>query len=123
MLASFATRVSSGVRRALVDAEAHGLRGDSARGLDLLRDVAAGLAPGADDDRVALGEMAMVIASWAGQVTRAAEFVEDQAGHVVAPRARGALYFHLGRASVSAEARDDYLRKALDEFTVAGDLR
>lgn len=112
------------MRSTLHEAEAHGLNGDTVRALDLLRSTAASLpdTAGADGDRVAIGELALVISAWADQVPQCRAFLEVLADQVHTPDARGALYFHLGRGSVSAET-SHYLNRALTEFTIAGDLR
>lgn len=121
--ASFAERVSGPVQVALKAAEAEALGGDAVLAQQRLREVAAALEPEADDDRVAIGELAEVIAAWAGSFPEANAFVEILAEQVTSPKARGALYFHRGRSTSDAESSRDLLRKALHEFDLAGDLR
>jgi DNA-binding CsgD family transcriptional regulator len=122
VLASFAQKVSPGVQRALKNAEALGLRGDAESALSVLREAAAGLGPNADDDRVAVGELALVISAWSGQVVACQAFLEQLVDTVTSPSARGALFFHRGRASQGSDSLE-YLNRALDEFTIAGDVR
>lgn len=124
LLASFAHEVSAPVREVLKRAETAGLRGDTTSALRLLRETAAALPDGAaaDGDRVAIGELFLVIGAWSDAVPEGNAFLEQLAAHVSTPSARGALLFHRGRGSVSAEnAR--FLTQALNEFTIAGDLR
>lgn len=122
--ASFAERVSHGVSRQLRHAEALGLRGETEAGLEILRAAAAALpaGPEADDDRVAIGEMATVVAAWGGELPEHHGFLESLAEASSSPRAKGALLFARGRTGTAAET-PHFLTQALSEFTIAGDLR
>ncbi|WP_392542187.1 LuxR C-terminal-related transcriptional regulator [Oryzobacter telluris] len=122
-LASFADVVSPSLRPILRTAEAMGLRGDTRAALDLLVSTASGLAAGApDDDRVAIGELAVVVSAWGSELIDAHPFLEDLAARVRSSDARGALLFTRGRAGTAAET-PDILMRALAEFRLAGDLR
>ncbi len=122
MMASFAEQVSPGVVEALQRAESAALRGETGWSLDLLRGVAAELGEGADDDRVAVGEMAVVISAWARRVLDFQEFLESLAASVDSPSARGALLFQRGRTATAVDSTE-FLSRALGEFAIAGDLR
>lgn len=122
LLASFAVAVSQEVRRVLREAEAEGLAGDTAAALTRLRAAAAALPDGADGDRVAIGELALVVSAWADEVPACNGFLEELADQVRTPGARGALYFHRGRGSMTPD-HAHFLTQALTEFTIAGDLR
>ncbi|MFW5474028.1 helix-turn-helix transcriptional regulator [Knoellia sp. CPCC 206450] len=122
-LASFAHSVSPGLRPVLREAEGMGLRGDTAAALDLLVRTAAALpADALDDDRVAIGELAVVVSAWGSELLDAHPFLEALAEQVGSPDARGALLFTRGRAGTAAET-PDILMRALSEFRLAGDLR
>lgn len=119
---SFADKVDPDVRRVLDEAEVRSIRGQAQAAERLLRDTAAALGPDLDDDRVAIGELAMVIASWAGRVRECYDLLESLADNVRSPAARGALLFHRGRGGLDERA-SRFLSQALGEFTVAGDER
>lgn len=122
-LASFAEVVSGSVRPTLRAAEALGLRGDTRAALDLLVATAADLPPDAPDgDRVAIGELAVVVSAWGSELIDAHPFLEDLASRVHSPDARGALLFTRGRAGTAAET-PEILTRALAEFRLADDLR
>lgn len=122
-LASFASVVSPGLRPILREAEALGLRGETRTALDLLVSAAAALPAGApDDDRVAIGELAVVVCAWGTELLEAHPFLERLAEEVQSPGARGALLFTRGRAGTAAET-PEILSRALAEFRIAGDLR
>ena len=100
-----------------------GLRGETRTALDLLRATAAGLAADApDDDRVAIGELAVVVSAWGSELLDAHPFLESLAEEVAGAEARGSLWFTRGRAGTAAET-PEILMRALAEFRVAGDLR
>jgi len=122
-LASFAHTVSPGLRPVLREAEGMGLRGDTRAALDLLIGTAAELpADARDDDRVAIGELAVVVSAWGSELIDAHPFLEALAEQVASPDARGALLFTRGRAGTAAET-PDILMRALSEFRLAGDIR
>lgn len=122
-LASFAATVSPRVRPVLREAEALGLRGETRAGLDVLVAAAAALPHDApDDDRVAIGELAVVVSAWGSELLDAHPFLEMLAEQVRSPGARGALLFTRGRAGTAAET-PEILTRALAEFRLAGDLR
>lgn len=122
-LASFAHTVSPALRRVLREAEALGLRGETRAGLELLMATAAGLpADAPDDDRVAIGELAVVVSAWGSELLAAHPFLESLAAQVSDPGPRGALLFTRGRAGTAAET-PEILRRALAEFRLAGDIR
>ena len=100
-----------------------GLRGDTRAGLDLLVQTAAALPVAAPDgDRVAIGELAVVVSAWGSELIHAHPFLELLATQVHGPDARGALLFTRGRAGTAAET-PEILRRALAEFRLAGDIR
>ena len=100
-----------------------GLRGDTRPALDLLMATAAALPAGArDDDRVAIGELAVVVSAWGSELIDAHPFLEALATQVRSPGARGALLFTRGRAGTAAET-PEILQLALSEFRLAGDIR
>lgn len=121
-IASFASEVSPRVSEELRLAETAGLRGDLDSALHRLRALAESLPPGADDDRVAVGELALVAGAWAGRLVEMQGFVETLAESVTSADARGALLFARGRLTRSRQSTD-YLTRALGEFTLAGDDR
>lgn len=122
-LASFTDVVSPSLRPVLREAEALGLRGETRAGLDLLVAAEAALPHAApDDDRVAIGELAVVVCAWGSELIDAHPFLEHLAERVGSPDARGALLFTRGRAGTAAET-PDILTRALGEFRLAGDLR
>lgn len=122
-LASFADVVSPALRPVLRDAEALGLSGETRAALDLLVTTAAALPESAPDgDRVAIGELAVVVSAWGSELIDAHPFLEDLAARVRSSDARGALLFTRGRAGTAAET-PDILTRALAEFRLAGDLR
>lgn len=121
-LASFAEVVSPAVLAVLREAEAFGLRGETAAGLQLLMAAAAALARDADGDRVAIGEMAVVVGSWGNELLETHDFLEALAEQVTDPGARGALLFTRGRAG-TAEETPEILMRALNDFRLAGDRR
>ncbi len=122
-LASFADVVSPRLRPVLREAEALGLRGETRAALDLLIATAHGLAPGAPDgDRVAIGELSVVVSAWGSELLVAHPFLEELATQVASSDARGALLFTRGRAGTAAET-PEVLTRALAEFRLAGDLR
>lgn len=122
-LASFAEVVSPTLRPTLRDAEALGLRGETRAALDLLVATAAALPVSAPDgDRVAIGELAVVVCAWGSELIDAHPFLEDLAARVRSSDARGALLFTRGRAGTAAET-PEILTRALAEFRLAGDLR
>lgn len=122
-LASFADVVSPALRPVLRDAEALGLSGETRAALDLLVTTAAALPESAPDgDRVAIGELAVVVSAWGSELIDAHPFLEDLAARVRSSDARGALLFTRGRAGTTAET-PDILTRALAEFRLAGDLR
>ncbi|MDT0215024.1 LuxR C-terminal-related transcriptional regulator [Rothia sp. ARF10] len=122
-LASFAGTVSPALRPVLREAEGLGLRGETRAALDLLVRTAAALpADARDDDRVAIGELAVVVSAWGSELIDAHPFLETLAEQVASPDARGALLFTRGRAGTAAET-PDILMRALSEFRLAGDIR
>ncbi|WP_404386528.1 LuxR C-terminal-related transcriptional regulator [Knoellia locipacati] len=122
--ASFAEQVTPEVAKDLRAAELLGLRGDTEAAMQILRSAAAALAgrPGVDDDLVAIGEMATVVATWGGDLPAHHEFLESLAESAEHPKAKGALLFTRGRTGTASET-PQFLTQALGEFTIAGDLR
>lgn len=122
-LASFAHTVSPALRPVLREVEAMGLRGDTRAGLDRLMQTAAALPASAPDgDRVAIGELAVVVSAWGSELIDAHPFLESLATQVHGSDARGALLFTRGRAGTAAET-PEILTRALAEFRLAGDIR
>lgn len=122
-VATFAKNVSPQVEAALAEASDlfYQARRDDA--LQRLRAAAGLLESGAtgDDDRIALGELAAVIGIADGKSNGLAnEFVVDLANRCGTPRARGALFFHRANSWGGTE-EFEYLRRALAEFSRAGD--
>lgn len=121
-MASFTTTVSRSVAARLRQAELLGLRGQTDEAHGLLVATAGDLGDDRDDDRVAIGELSLLIWSWGGRGHEPIAFIESLAGQVQSPSARGALLFARGRAVPLAEAHDFHSR-ALDEFSIAGNPR
>lgn len=120
-MASFAEHVSPRVAAVLAEAELAGIRGEHARAIDLLRAAEARIAAHHDDDRVAIGELAVLVSAWGHRLDQDLDFVESLARAVESPSARGALLFNRGR--LAWRDAHSYLTGALDEFTVAGNVR
>lgn len=116
--------MSPGVGALLRAAETIGLRGETGRAQQVLRDGAAALpaGPGSDADRVAIGELFLAVANWASDVAAGYAYLGHLLTQVSTAPARGALLFQLGRSTTSDRAVP-YLTEALDQFAIAGDLR
>lgn len=122
LMASFASSASRSVAARLREAELLGLRGDAEAAYTLLVATAENLDPAADDDRVAIGELSLLIWSGGDRGSEPLAFIESLADQVQSPSSRGALLFTRGRATPRAEAHG-FHSQALDEFTLAGNLR
>jgi len=121
-MASFTTTVSPPVAAKLHEAELLGLRGQLDEAHALLVATAGELGADRDDDRVAIGELSLLIWSWGDRAREPVAFIESLAEAVQSPSARGALLFARGRAVPLAEAHG-FHSQALDEFAIAGNLR
>ncbi len=121
--ASFATVVSPPLVPLLRQAERLGLAGETRAALDLLVETAGALpSDSPDGDRVAIGELAIVVSAWGSELLDAHPFLERLAAEVQEPGARGALLFSRGRAGTAQET-PEILTRALAEFRLAGDIR
>lgn len=119
--ASFARHVSPPVLAVIRQAEAAGVRGEAERGLSVVRAALLGLAPEADDDRIALAEIAALMRGWGASDEQTDLFLDEAAAAAQGPRARGAILLAQARR-LYGRTSSAQLSRALSEFSAAGDL-
>ncbi|MGW0698302.1 LuxR C-terminal-related transcriptional regulator [Streptomyces sp. NPDC002867] len=119
--ASFAENVSTAVQEQVRNAELAALRGRADLGLETLRSALAEVPRLADDDRIALAEMASMLTRWGAPGPAPWALLDELAAACHTPRARGAVFLAQARAA-RGKAMADYGTRALFEFTAAGDI-
>lgn len=122
VVASFAREVSPQVEAALREAEANGRAGQFENAYARLATVAAGLGHDSDDDRIAIGELAILMWVWSGRAAEIRPIVDGLLSNATTSRARAVLLFHRARAETGRAAIDGF-KEALAEFADAGDGR
>jgi DNA-binding CsgD family transcriptional regulator len=116
-----AVQVSPAVLTRVREAEVLGTRGRAEAGLALLASTLVTLAPGADDDRIALAEMAALMTSWGADFEATTRVLEMAFSGAQTPRGRGAILLAQGRRSTD-RLGTELCARALTEFTLADDL-
>lgn len=119
--ASFAENVSATVQDQLRVVELAALRGRADLGFDTLRTMLAEGPRLADDDRIALAEMASMLTRWGAPGPDPWALLDELAAACHTPRARGAVFLAQARAA-RGKAMAEYGTRALFEFTAAGDV-